>query len=73
MRLRGADDWPLGKAVCTIRDIIRELATGEPTAGRIDITLQSVEVQFGVAYSHLQDGARVALPVTDRSLYIPGG
>ncbi len=35
--------------------------------------MQSVEVQFGVACSHLQDGARVALPVTDRSLYIPGG
>ena len=53
--------------------IIRELETGEPTVGRIDITMQSVEVQFGVACSHLQDGARVALPVADRSLYIPGG
>ena len=59
--------------ICTIRDIIHELETGEPTAGRIDITMQSVEVQFGVACSHLQDGARLALPVTDRSLYIPGG
>ena len=59
--------------ICTIRDIIHELETGEPTAGRIDITMQSVEVQFGVACSHLQGGARVALPVADRSLYIPGG
>ena len=59
--------------VCTIRDIIREIETGEPTAGNIDITMQSVEVQFGLAHSHLQEGRRVALPVADRSLYIPGG
>jgi hypothetical protein len=30
-------------------------------------------VQFGIAYSSLQGGARVSLPVADRSLYIPGG
>ena len=59
--------------VCTIRDIIRQLETGERTAGNIDITMQSVEVQFGLAHSHLQDGTRVELPVADRSLYIPGG
>ena len=59
--------------VCTIRNIIQELETGEPTAGRIDITMQAVEVQFGIAYSHLQGGARVDVPVADRSLYIPGG
>ena len=59
--------------ICTVRNIIRELETGEPTSGRIDITMQAVEVQFGVAHSHLQGGARVALPVADRSLYIPGG
>ena len=59
--------------VSTIRDIIRELETGQRTAGNIDVTMQAVEVQFGVAYSHLQGGARVQLPVADRSLYIPGG
>ena len=59
--------------VCTIRDIIRQIETGEQTAGNIDITMQSVEVQFGLAHSHLQGGARVELPVVDRSLYIPGG
>jgi hypothetical protein len=37
------------------------------------VTMQSVEAQFGIAHSHLQGGARVALPVADRSLYIPGG
>lgn len=59
--------------VCTIRNLIREIETGERTTGNIDVTMQSVEVQFGLAQSHLQGGARVALPMTDRSLYIPGG
>ena len=66
---------PTGESptVCTIRNIIREIETGERTTGNIDVTMQSVEVQFGLAHSHLQDGARIALPVADRSLYIPGG
>ncbi|MGH2351955.1 MAG: Gfo/Idh/MocA family protein, partial [Chloroflexota bacterium] len=66
---------PTGESptVCTIRDLIREIETGERTAGNIDITMQSVETQFGLAHSHLQGGARVTLPVADRTLYIPGG
>ena len=59
--------------VCTIRDIINQLETGEITKGNIDITMRAVEAQFGIAHSHLKDGARVVLPVADRSLYIPGG
>jgi predicted dehydrogenase len=68
--IRRAGESP---TVCTIRDLIRELETGERTAGNIDITMQSVEAQFGLAHSHLQQGARVQLPVADRTLYIPGG
>ncbi len=59
--------------ICTIRDIIRELETGERTDGNIDRTMQAVEVQFALAHSHLQGGARVSIPVLDRTLYIPGG
>ena len=59
--------------ICTIRNIIAEMEGGERTAGNIDVTMQTVEAQFGVAHSHLQDGARVSLPIADRSLYIPGG
>ena len=59
--------------VNTIRDIINEINTGERTRGNIDVTMQSVEVQFGIANSHLQGGKRVSIPVSDRSLYIPGG
>ena len=66
---------PTGESptVCTIRDLLRELEGGARTAGNIDVTLPSVEVQFGLAHSHLQNGTRVRLPVSDRSLYIPGG
>jgi len=66
---------PTGESptVCTIRNIIREMETGELTGGNIDVTMQAVEIQFGIAHSHLQGGARISLPVADRSLYIPGG
>ena len=68
--IRGIAESP---AVLTIRSIIRELETGERTTGNIDVTMQSVEAQFGIAHSHLNGGARVSLPVADRTLYIPGG
>ena len=66
---------PTGEShtVNTIRDIIREIETGQRTKGNIDTTMQIVEAQFGIAHSHLQGGARVGLPVSDRSLLIPGG
>ena len=59
--------------ICTIRDLIREMETGERTKGNIDLTMDTVETQFALAHSHLQGGARVEIPVSDRSLYIPGG
>ncbi|NKB68373.1 MAG: hypothetical protein GKR89_15025 [Candidatus Latescibacteria bacterium] len=68
--IRPGGDSP---TVSTIRNIIQQLETGEETAGNIDITMQSVEVQFAMAHSHLQEGRRVEVPVADRSLYIPGG
>ena len=66
---------PTGESptICTIRDIIREMETGRRTNGNIDVTMQAVEAQFAIAYSHLQGGARVSVPVADRGLYIPGG
>ncbi len=66
--------WPKGESptVVIIREIIRELDTGERTSGNIDRTLRITEAEIAVAHSHLQGGARVSLPVEDRSLYIPG-
>jgi predicted dehydrogenase len=58
--------------ICTIRDIINQLETGEQTKGNIDVTMQSVEVQYGLVESHLTGGARVSLPIQDRTIYIPG-
>jgi predicted dehydrogenase len=66
---------PIGPSptVRTIRNLIREIETGERTSGNIDVTMLSVETQFGLAHSHLQGGSRVSLPIADRTLYIPGG
>ena len=66
--------WPRGESptVVIIREIIRELETGQRTSGHIDHTLQVAEAEFAVAHSHLQGGVRVSLPLEDRSLYIPG-
>jgi hypothetical protein len=80
---RGASLDPPGEArthtpsggsatVATIRSLIRELEMGERTSGNIDVTMQSVEVQFGLVASHFQGGSRVALPIADRSVSIPG-
>ena len=56
-----------------IRDLIHSMETGKSTRGNIDVTMNSVEVQFALAHSHLDGGTRVEIPVADRSLYIPGG
>ena len=56
-----------------IRDLIHSMETGKSTRGNIDVTMNSVEVQFALAHSHLDGGTRVDIPVADRSLYIPGG
>ena len=70
MTVRPSGESP---TVCTIRDIIREMETGQRTAGNIDVTMQAVEAQFAIAESHLRGGTRVSVPIQDRSLYIPGG
>ena len=70
IEIRPSGDSP---TVSTIKNIINEIETGERTTGNIDVTMQAVETQFGVAHSDLLGGARVELPVKDRTLYIPGG
>ncbi len=65
---------PVGESptVGIVREIVREIETGERTSGNIDVTMQVLEAEFGAAYSHVQHGTRVAIPVADRSLYVPG-
>ena len=59
--------------VNTIRSLVRELDTGKRASGNIDVTHQVCEAEFGLAWSHVQEGKRIPLPVEDtgRSLYIP--
>ena len=54
-----------------VREIIQEIETGQRTSGNIDVVMQVVEVQFAVAQSHVQGGARVSVPMEDRDLHIP--
>ncbi|MBM3935013.1 MAG: Gfo/Idh/MocA family oxidoreductase [SAR202 cluster bacterium] len=61
----------LSPTVNTIKDLVRELQTGERTKGNIDVTMQGLEAEFGLAYSHIEGNKRIPLPVKDRSLYIP--
>ena len=80
MRRRAEGGWeeevirPRGESptVVIIREIVRELETGQRTSGNIDRTLQAAEAEFAVACSHLQGGARLCVPVEDRGLRIPG-
>lgn len=57
--------------VATVRDLVRALDTGGPTIGNIDVAVAGMETLIGLAHSHLSGGARVTLPVVDRSLYVP--
>ncbi len=65
---------PMGESptVRIVRGIIGEMEGGGRTSGNIDVTVQATEAEFAVAYSHIEGGARVSVPVADRSLYIPG-
>ena len=60
-----------GPSVRIVREIIREIETGQRTSGNIEVVMQVVEVQFAVAQSHVQGGARVSVPMEDRALHIP--
>ncbi len=48
-----------------IKDLVRALDTGEPTRGGVRCAYASTELIFGVIESHLRNGARVELPLTD--------
>jgi len=48
-----------------IKDLVHALDTGQPTRGGVRCAYASTELIFGVIESHLHNGARIALPVTD--------
>lgn len=51
-----------------IEDLVHALDTGEPTRGGPRIALAGAELIFGFIESHRRGGARVALPLQERTL-----
>lgn len=53
-----------------IMDIVEALDTGRSTLGNIRIARASQEMIFGIIESHRAGGARTALPLNNRNLYV---
>ncbi len=63
---------PFGGSSPTVRcifDLIAAIESGGP--GHLDSACKGMEIAVAAAVSHLEDGRRVSLPVSNRSLYIP--
>ena len=59
--------------VVAIRELARAVAAGTPeaTSGPIAVAHRGMELLCAMAESHLRDGARVRLPLRNRTAYIP--
>jgi predicted dehydrogenase len=57
-------------ALKCLEDLVAALDTGRETAGPIDLARRSQEIIMGIVASHGRDGARVALPLDNRALYV---
>ena len=58
----------VSSTLCLIEDLVHALDTGEPTRGGPRVALAGAELIFGFIASHRHGGARVALPLQDRTL-----
>ena len=54
-----------------IENLIASIETGQPSRGNADIARKVMEISMALVESHRRAGAPVALPVADRSVYIP--
>ena len=54
-----------------IRDLLQALAGGEGTKCPVEIAHRSMEIALALAESHVHDGAKVKLPLANRTLYVP--
>lgn len=59
---------PASTTANLIQDLVNALDTGQPTRGGVDVARASTELIFAFMESHLQDGARVRLPLKDCKL-----
>jgi predicted dehydrogenase len=57
-------------ALACLEDLVAALETGRETLGPIGLARRSQELMMGIIASHGQGGARVPLPLADRSLYV---
>lgn len=63
------DPWPAGEAM--VRDLVAAVTSHATTACDVEQAHRATEIGFAIHISHLRDGARVALPLADRTLSIP--
>jgi len=54
-----------------IQDLIAAIETGRPSLGNVNIAHKTMEISMALVESHRHRGARVDLPIADRSLYVP--
>jgi len=63
------DAWPAGPAM--VRDLVNAVATQSQTACDVAQARRATEIGFAIHLSHAQQGARIPLPATERTLSIP--
>lgn len=57
-------------SVNCVEDLVAAIVTGSPPRGGVDVAARGLEMSMGVIESERQGGARVDLPLGDRSLYV---
>jgi predicted dehydrogenase len=72
-QLEPTDAPPLpngSSALACLEDLVEAVETGRETKGNIQLARRSQEIMMGIIASHGQNGARVPLPLANRSLYV---
>lgn len=59
---------PASSTLRLVEDLVHALDTGEPTRGGAQVALMGMEIIFGFIESHQRGGARVELPLSERTL-----
>jgi predicted dehydrogenase len=57
-------------ALACLQDLVESIETGRETKGNVQLARRSQELILGIIASHGRDGARVRLPLENRSLYV---
>jgi predicted dehydrogenase len=57
-------------ALACLEDLVEAIETDRDTKGNVQLARRSQEIIMGIIASHGRNGARVSLPLEDRSLYV---